>query len=267
MNAARLLVKPGSKVKLSSRDPDATHGYDKAKATEELLKHKTRMAELQEVLFAEKKHALLIVLQAMDAGGKDGTIRNVMTGMNPQGCTVTSFKAPSDEELSHDFLWRVHKGVPGKGHVTVFNRSHYEDVLIVRVHGLVPKSVWSERYDQINQFERVLDKNECKIIKFFLHISKDEQKKRLEERIADPTKWWKVNPADLEEHKKWDHYMAAYEDALRKCSTEQSPWYVIPANKKWFRNVAIVQIVVEALEQMKLQYPKPAIDPLKTLIE
>ena len=267
MNTDKLLVKPSSKVRLSGRDPSATHGYDKAKATQELQKHKARMDELQEVLFAEKKHALLIVLQAMDAGGKDGTIRNVMTGMNPQGCTVTSFKAPSAEELSHDFLWRVHKAVPGKGHVGVFNRSHYEDVLIVRVHKLVPKSVWSERYSQIATFERLVDENACKVIKFFLHISKDEQKRRLEERIGDPTKWWKVNPADLEEHKRWDDYMAAYEDALSKCSTEQAPWYIIPANRKWFRNVAIAQIVVETLEAMKMHYPKPEFDPAKTAIE
>jgi len=267
MNIGKLLVNPGSKVKLSSRDPGATLGYDKAKATEELQQHKARMAELQEILFAERKHALLIVLQAMDAGGKDGTIRNVMTGMNPQGCTVTSFKAPSAEELSHDFLWRIHRAVPGKGHVGVFNRSHYEDVLIVRVHKLVAKSVWTERYGQINHFEHVLDENDCTIIKFFLHISKDEQKRRLEERIADPTKLWKVNPTDFEEHKRWDEYMDAYEDALSKCSTDHSPWYIIPANKKWFRNVAIAQIVVETLEQMKLQYPKPAFDPSKTVIE
>lgn len=267
MNTQKLLVKPGSKLKLSAWDPGATHGYDKEKAAEEFLKHKTRMAELQEVLFAEKKHALLIVLQAMDAGGKDGTIRNVMTGMNPQGCTVTSFKIPSAEELEHDFLWRVHKAVPGKGHVGVFNRSHYEDVLIVRVHKIVPKSVWSERYSQINTFERLLAKNGVTIIKFFLHISKDEQKKRLEERIADPTKLWKVNPRDLEEHKKWPDYMKAYEDALSECSTDQAPWYVIPANKKWFRNVAIAQIICEAMEDMKMQYPKPEFDPSKPVIE
>jgi PPK2 family polyphosphate:nucleotide phosphotransferase len=267
MNTGQLLVKPGTKVKLASRDPGATGGYSKVTAPAALQKYKARMAELQEVLYAERKHALLVVLQAMDAGGKDGTIRNVMTGMNPQGCTVTSFKAPSEEELSHDFLWRIHNAVPGKGHVKVFNRSHYEDVLIVRVHKMVPKPVWSERYRHINTFERLLDINECKVVKFFLHISKDEQKKRLEERLADPTKLWKVNPRDFEEHKKWDDYMAAYEDALSKCSTSHAPWYIIPANKKWYRNVAIAQIIVETLEGMNLQYPKPAVDPAKAVIE
>jgi len=267
MKSDNLLVRPGSKLKLSSHDPGATHGYTKVKAALETERHRARMSELQEVLYAERKHALLIVLQAIDAGGKDGTIRTVMSGVNPQGCQVTSFKVPTTEELGHDFLWRTHKAVPIKGQIGIFNRSHYEDVLVVRVHNLIPKPVWTARYGYINEFERLLADSGVTILKFFLHISKDEQKKRFEQRLADPSKWWKFNPADFEERKKWDEYIAAFEDAFTQCSTKPAPWYIIPSNKKWFRNLAVSQIIVEALESLKLKYPKPDFDPSKIVIE
>lgn len=252
-----LVVPPGSRLKLGRLDPDATCGFgDKDKAAKLLTKNVERLAELQYRLYAENRRALLIVLQAMDAGGKDGTIRHVMSGMNPQGCRVTSFKAPSADELAHDFLWRIHKAVPAKGEIGVFNRSHYEDVLIVRVHNLVPESEWSERYDQINRFERILAENNVVIRKFFLHISKDEQRERLERRLKDKTRRWKVNPADFEERKLWHDYMDAYEAALSRCSTDHAPWFVIPANHKWVRNAAVSSILVETLEAMNLKLPR-----------
>jgi len=266
MNSRKLLVKPGSKVKLADHDPGATHGCTKEQALVELDKNRARMSVLQEVLYAQRRHALLIVLQAIDAGGKDGTIRTVMSGVNPQGCSVTSFKVPTDEEMGHDFLWRIHKAIPIKGQIGIFNRSHYEDVLIVRVHDLVPKSLWSLRYAHINDFERELSDHGVKILKFFLHISKDEQKRRFEARLADRSKLWKVNPLDFEERKRWDDYIAAFQDALSKCSTECAPWHIIPANKKWFRNLAVSQIVVEVLESLKMAYPKPKFDPAKVVI-
>jgi PPK2 family polyphosphate:nucleotide phosphotransferase len=187
----------------------------------------------------------------------------VMSGVNPQGCVVTSFKVPSVEEAAHDFLWRIHKAVPGNGYIGIFNRSHYEDVLVVRVHQLVPKDVWSGRYEQINEFEAMLDANNVKVLKFFLHISKDEQKKRFMERIDDPDKRWKISNADFEERKFWDDYTKAYEDALARCSTEAAPWYIIPANKKWFRNLVVSHIVVETLEEMKMKFPPPTVDVSK----
>jgi PPK2 family polyphosphate:nucleotide phosphotransferase len=263
MNSDKLLVRPRSKVNLSTRDPGATYGYTKEKAARVLGKHQARMSDLQEVLYAQKRHALLIVLQAMDAGGKDGVIRHVMSGVNPQGCDVTSFKAPTAEELGHDFLWRVHKAVPIKGQIGIFNRSHYEDVLVVRVHKLAPRTVWSARYGHINHFERLLADEGVKILKFFLHISKNEQKERFEQRLAYSSKLWKVNPTDFEERKRWDDYVAAFEDAFANCSSKHAPWYIIPSNKKWFRNLAISQIIVEALEDLKMKYPKPDFDPSK----
>jgi PPK2 family polyphosphate:nucleotide phosphotransferase len=196
----------------------------------------------------------------MDAGGKDGTIRHVMTGLNPQACRVTSFKVPSEEEARHDFLWRVHNAVPKGGEIGIFNRSHYEDVLVARVHNLVPKAVWEARYDQINEFEDMLVENNTVILKFFLHISKDEQKRRLEDRIQDPLKNWKVSEADFAERRYWNDYMAAYEDALSKCSTKRAPWYVIPANQKWFRNLAVSQIIVDRMKALKMEYPPSKID-------
>lgn len=256
------LVNPGTRVNLDECDPDYTGRFKKSgDAREALEKTIERLDKLQYLLYAENKHALLIVLQAMDAGGKDGTIRHVMRGMNPQGCRVTSFKAPSQEELDHDFLWRIHNAVPPKGEIGIFNRSHYEDVLIVRVHNLVQKSVWSKRYGQINQFEKLLAANNVRIVKFFLHISKDEQKKRFMERLSDPEKQWKFNPRDVEERQYWDDYMKAYEEALSRCSTDDAPWYVIPSNEKWYRNYAVARIIEETLEDMDMRLPKPAFDP------
>jgi len=267
MNSKKLMVKPGKKLRLADHDPDDSHGFTKELADRQLIKHRAKLDQLQELLYAGRQHALLIVLQAMDAGGKDGTIRHVMAGVNPQSCDVASFKAPTALELGHDFLWRVHKVVPIKGSIGIFNRSHYEDVLIARVHKLVPKSVWSKRYDQINDFERMLAENGVKILKFFLHISEDEQKKRFEERLADRNKRWKISPADFEERKLWDQYMVAYEAALSQCSFDWAPWYVIPANKKWFRNCAISQIIVEALESLDMEYPKITYDPAHIVIK
>ena len=213
---------------------------------------------MQTVLYAEARRSVLVVLQGIDAGGKDGTIRHVMSGLNPQGVTVTSFKVPEGEEKRHDYLWRVHRAVPEWGDIGIFNRSHYEDVLVVRVHDLVPKSVWSKRYDQINDFERMLTENGVRILKFFLLISKDEQAKRLAARLEDPTKNWKFSADDTKERKFWDDYMQAYEDAITKCSTEAAPWYVIPSNHKWFRNLAVAQILRDEMRAMKLRYPTTA---------
>jgi len=256
-----LIVKPGSKVNLSKYNPDDTFGFeDKQGAMDVIQRNTFRLGELQYLLYAENKHSLLIVLQAMDAGGKDGTVRHVMSGINPMGCTVTPFKVPSAEELDHDYLWRIHKAVPPKGEIGIFNRSHYEDVLVVRVRKLVPKPVWSPRYDQINAFENILAQNNVKIVKFFLHISKEEQKKRLQARLDDPVKHWKVARGDYVDRKYWDEYMTAFEEVLGRCSTPWAPWYVIPANKKWFRNLAVSQILVEALEELNMKFPKPAYD-------
>ncbi len=256
-----LRVKPGSKVKLSDWDPDDTLGHEKgAQSEEKTAKLLKELDSLQYLLYAEKKHAVLVVFQALDAGGKDGTIRHVMSGLNPQGCVVASFKKPSVEEMAHDFLWRVHKMVPELGMIGVFNRSHYEDVLVVRVHNLVPKEVWTGRYEQINAFEEILCQNGVSVVKFYLHISKDEQKKRFEERIEDPDRRWKLSPADFEERKCWGEYTEAYEEVLRRCSTDYAPWYVVPANKKWFRNLAVSKILVETIEDLKMKYPKPVVD-------
>jgi PPK2 family polyphosphate:nucleotide phosphotransferase len=262
-----LIVKPGEKIKLSKWDPEETLGWEKDhKMKVSLDKSLERLDKLQYLLYAEKKRAVLIVLQAIDSGGKDGTIRHVMSRVNPQGCSVTSFKKPTEEEAEHDYLWRIHKAVPSCGDIGIFNRSHYEDVLVVRVHNLVPKDVWSERYDQINQFEEFLHDNDVTILKFFLHISKDEQKKRFEQRIEDPDRQWKISEADFAERKYWNDYTKAYEDALTRCSTKHAPWYVIPANKKWFRNLAVSHIIAETMEEMNMKFPPPALDK-KTLKE
>jgi len=258
--AKELIVPANSKFRLSAVDPDATHGVDKAAAADQFEKNRKRLSVLQYLLYAEARRSFLVVLQGIDAGGKDGTIGHVMSGLNPQGVTVTSFKVPEGEEKRHDYLWRVHKAVPEYGKIGIFNRSHYEDVLIVRVHDLVSKSVWSKRYDQINDFERMLTESGVRIVKFLLYISKEEQAKRFRERIEDKAKNWKFSPDDIKEREYWDQYIEAYEDMLRKCSTEKSPWYVIPANRKWFRNLAVSEILVEALEDMDLKYPKPIAD-------
>lgn len=216
-----------------------------------------RIDELQDVLYAESKRALLIVLQATDSGGKDGTIRKVFGPVDPLGIRSVSFKAPSSLELSHDFLWRVHQAVPPKGMIGIFNRSHYEDVLIVKVRELAPKKVIEQRYDQINDFERLLAQNDVTILKFYLHISKQEQKERLQARLDEPNKHWKFNPADLKERERWDDYRDAYEIALSRCSTPEAPWFVIPADRKWYRNAVISRIIRCTLEDMDLRYPEP----------
>ncbi|MGA8553262.1 MAG: polyphosphate kinase 2 family protein [Candidatus Acidiferrales bacterium] len=255
------MVRSGRKVKLSKFDPDNTLGWSKNHAMKvSLEKNLKKLDRLQYLLYADHKHALLLIFQGLDAAGKDGTIRHVMSGVNPQGCKVTSFKAPSPEEAAHDYLWRVHHAVPPLGDIGIFNRSQYEDVLVVRVHNLVPKKVWSERYGQINQFEQFLYDNNVTILKFFLHISKNEQEKRFMERIDDPDKRWKISEADFAERKFWDDYVAAYEDALTRCSTKLAPWFIIPANKKWFRNLAVSHIIVETMQAMNLKFPPPAVD-------
>ena len=257
----QLVVAPGRRVHLAEWDPEDTRGHGKDAATEDALAQAiARLDELQYVMFADHRHALLVVLQGMDAAGKDGTIRHVMAGLNPQGCRVTAFKRPSAEEAEHDFLWRIHRAVPAKGDIAIFNRSHYEDVLVARVRKLVPREVWSARYEQINGFEALLAQNGVTVVKFFLHINEAEQKRRFEERLKDPTKQWKLEPEDFEDRKYWDDYTAAYEDALGHCSTDAAPWFVIPANKKWFRNLAVSRILVHALERLDLKFPKPSFD-------
>jgi PPK2 family polyphosphate:nucleotide phosphotransferase len=255
----RLLVAPGKKTKLSDIDPDDTLGLKNDEKSQKMLqKLIARLDELQYLLYASKKYSLLIVLQGIDGAGKDGTIRHVMSGVNPQGCRVTSFKAPSAEEAAHDFLWRIHNAIPDRGEIGIFNRSHYEDVLVVRVHKLVPESIWSRRYKEINRFERILAENNVKILKFYLHISKEEQKKRFQQRLEDRTKWWKLSPTDFQERRYWNDYMDAYEDVLRYCSTPWAPWYIIPANKNWFRNLAVSHIIVKTLEDLNMKFPKPS---------
>jgi len=251
------MVPPDKKIELAKFDPADTLDYENDHKTEaKLEKTIKRLDELQNLLYAERKRALLVVLQGMDAAGKDGTIRHVMSGVNPQGCSVTSFKVPNSEELAHDFLWRIHKAVPEKGMIGIFNRSQYEDVLVVRVHNLVPKEVWKARYDEINRFERNLGENDVKILKFFLHISREEQQKRFRERLNDPHKKWKFSKADAAERKRWDDYITAYEAVLSRCSTEYAPWFIIPSDHKWFRNLAISRIIVETLEEFDMHYPK-----------
>ena len=261
-------AEPGKKVDLSDHDPGYRRDFDGRKdAKSALKKNVERLRELQYLLYAEDRRALLIVLQAMDAGGKDGTIRRVMGPINPQGCRVTSFKAPSDEELAHDYLWRVHKAVPRRGMIGVFNRSHYEDVLVVRVRELVAKSVWSKRYEHINAFEKLLADNDVHILTFFLHISRAEQLERFKKRLEDPRKQWKANPQDFEERKLWDDYMRAYEDALTKCSTEHAPWFIIPSDCKWYRNLVVSQIIVETLEGLDMKLPEAEFDVSDIVVE
>jgi len=251
------MVKPGQKTHLVARDPNDTGDFaDKSEARKALKQARKELVELQERLYAEDKHKVLIVLQAMDTGGKDGTIKNVMRGVNPQGCQVASFKVPTPEELAHDFLWRVHSRVPGRRFIAIFNRSHYEDVLVVRVHNMVPEDVWRQRYEQINNFEKLLADTGTLILKFYLHISKDEQKRRLEARRDTPEKRWKFAVGDLKERAYWDDYMQAYEEALTRCSTSWAPWYVVPANKKWYRDLVVARILVDKLKALDMHYPQ-----------
>jgi PPK2 family polyphosphate:nucleotide phosphotransferase len=262
-----ILVSPGTQVNLSDYDAGSTGDFHKKSAARSTLRDNVkRLQALQDVMWAEGKHALLIVLQALDAGGKDGTIKHVMRGVNPQGCQVTSFKVPTDEELDHDYLWRIHKAVPRRGYIGIFNRSHYEDVLVVRVHSLVPEAVWQQRYEQINHFEKLLAHSGTTILKFFLHVSKEEQKKRFEERLRDPKKNWKFSAGDVKEREHWDEYIRAYEDALSKCSTSWAPWHIVPANHKWYRNLVISQTIVEALEKLDMHFPPPLPDADKIVI-
>jgi PPK2 family polyphosphate:nucleotide phosphotransferase len=248
-------------VQLKDLDPGFTDKHKaKHSALQQVEEFQQKMDALQFRLYAEQKRSLLICLQAPDAGGKDGVVRHVIGSLNPQGCRVASFKQPSADELAHDFLWRVERQVPRRGEVVIFNRSHYEDVLVVRVHDLVPKQVWSQRYEQINDFERRLITNGTHIIKFFLHISKEEQLERFKQRLDDPERHWKISEADYSEREYWDSYEAAYEDALSKCSTEDAPWFVIPSDHKWFRDLAISQIIVETMEGLGIELPKPTVD-------
>ena len=245
-------VDPGSKVRLKDYDPGYTAKHsDRASADKELQELSDELSELQELLAAAQHHGMLIVLQGMDTSGKDGTIRHVLSHVNPQGCYVVSFKVPTAEELAHDFLWRVHKVTPAKGVMGVFNRSHYEDVLIARVHNLVPEKVWSERYAEINHFEHVLASSSVIILKFFLYISKDEQERRLLAREQDLDKAWKASAADWVERKYWDDYQQAYEDALSKCSTDEAPWYIVPADHKWYRNLAVAHTIVHEMRKYR----------------
>ncbi len=256
-----LRVEPGHKVRLGRLDADETGDFrDRGEAEALLRKDLERLAVLQERLYAEDRRALLVVFQAMDTGGKDGAIRHVFTGVNPAGCQVTRFKVPSAEEADHDFLWRIHHAVPNRGNIGIFNRSQYEDVLVVRVHNLVPPSVWKARYDQINRFERHLSETGTRILKFFLHIDKAEQKRRLQARLDDPDKRWKFSKTDLQERKRWSDYQAAYEDALTRCSTPWAPWHIIPANRKWFRNLAVARTLVATLEEMDPRPPRIHLD-------
>jgi len=259
LDTARYLVPPGSRVDLSQHHPDAKTGFEggKSEGKAALPGYNKRLNALQHRLWAESARSVLVVIQAMDTGGKDGTIRHVFTGVNPQGVRVTNFGKPSERELARDYLWRVHKNTPHDGIIKIFNRSHYEDVLVVRVHGLVPEDQWSKRYRHIREFERMLTDEGTTIVKLFLHISKDEQRERLQARLDEPDKNWKFNQDDLGKRALWDEYQKAYEDALSETSTECAPWYVIPANRKWYRNLVVSSILIESLERMDPQFPEP----------
>ncbi len=254
-------VKSGAKIDLEDFDAQwKPKGLDRKAAEKQLSALTKRLCELQNLMYAEDKRSLLVVLQGRDAAGKDGTIRHVFGPVNPQGCSVTSFKVPSKLEASHDFLWRCHLAAPARGRIGVFNRSHYEDVLVVRVHDLVPKAVWSKRYDQINAFESLLAAGGTTILKFYLHIDPDEQLERFKKRIDNPRKNWKISGADYSERPHWDSYTRAFEDALSKGSSPRAPWFVIPANRKWLRNLVIADIVVNAMEKLKMAYPQPSVE-------
>ena len=261
----QLTVKPGQKVRLADFDPNHDGGIDKKQGEKEAREHVEALGQLSYRLYAENARALLLVLQGMDTSGKDGTIRTVMAGVDPQSCQVVSFKQPSAEELDHDFLWRIHRQTPGRGNIGIFNRSHYEDVLVVRVHELVPKDVWRGRYEMINAFEKLLVDGGTTIVKVWLHISKEEQQERLQARLDDPTKRWKFNAGDLDERKLWDQYQDAAEDLLTLCNTDHAPWHIVPADRKWHRNLVVARLLRETLERMDPQFPKadPALDGLK----
>jgi len=253
------MINPNSKINLSKFDPEDDQLFkgNKEEGEDKILKLNEKLEILQEKMFAEHKHKVLIILQAMDTGGKDGVIRRVFDGVNPQGVRVAAFKVPSQNELDHDYLWRVHQQVPAKGEMVIFNRSHYEDVLVVRVHNIVPEEIWQKRYEQINHFEKLIAEEGTMILKFYLHISKEEQRTRLLARLDEPDKNWKFNPGDLKERELWKDYLKAYEDAIERTSTAWAPWFVIPANKKWYRDLVISQILVDQLESLDMKYPEP----------
>ena len=253
----RLIVRPGAKVDLGAIDPKDTFGWTKEAAGPAVVEDLARLTDLQERLWAERKRKVLIVLQGMDAAGKGGTVEHVMGALNPLGCAVHGFKVPTEVELAHDFLWRVHARTPGDGEIAIFDRSHYEDVLVVRVAGLAPRERWRARYDEINAFEATLAAERTTILKFFLHIGRDEQRERLQARVDDPDKRWKFRMGDLESRSRWDDYRAAYEDALSRCSTAAAPWFIVPADRKWFRNLAVARILAETLEGLDPRFPPP----------
>lgn len=280
MNIEKFLVPEGARLDLKNHQTDDTGDYkDKTAAVEDLRNNVARLAELQDVLYAENRHALLIIFQAMDAAGKDGAIKHVMSGLNPQGCEVTSFKQPSAEELDHDFLWRTSKRVPERGRIGIFNRSYYEDVLIVRVHPEIlrlaqlpekvetDKNIWKKRFLQIKNFENYLSENGVHVLKFFLHVSKEEQKNRFLSRIETPEKNWKFSAGDAKERAFWNDYMQAYTDAMQNTSTENAPWYVIPADKKWFTRVAVSEVIIKKMQSLNLQYPKISDVQRQSLLE
>lgn len=261
MKTALVTARPGKKIRLSKIDPGGYASATKEKALARVEKLREKLLRWQEVFYAEHRRSLLIIFQAMDTGGKDGSVKNLCAGLDPAGLHITSFKAPTAEELDHDFLWRIHRATPGKGIIGIWNRSHYEDVLVARVHKLVEKKVWEERYDQINRFEKNLHENGTTILKFMLHISKDEQKRRLQARLEDPEKRWKFNPGDIKERALWDDYQEAYEDAINCCTTDHAPWHIVPADNKWARNLAIIERVVRAFKEMGPRFPKLSFDP------
>jgi PPK2 family polyphosphate:nucleotide phosphotransferase len=257
----KFVVEPDAKVRLAKIDPSYTgkHKSDD-KALPEIQKNVERMEKLQYLLYADGNRSLLVVLQSLDAGGKDGTVRHVFSGMNPQGTFVFSFKKPTQEEAAHDFLWRAHRRAPGKGEVVIFNRSYYEDVLVVRAHKLVPRSVWSKRYELINDFETMLSRDNTTILKFYLHISPQEQLERFKQRLDDPVRRWKISESDYTERELWPKYMKAYEDAVALTSTKRAPWYIIPSDRKWFRSLAVSQIIADTMDEMGLKLPLTHVD-------
>ena len=254
-------VKPGSKLRLNDLDQAYKGEHESSEAAKQETEHcREKLAHQQALLYAERKHSVLVVLQALDAGGKDGTVNHVFTALNPQGTAVVGFKQPTPAELDHDFLWRVHPHAPGHGEVAIFNRSHYEDVLVTRAHKLIDKATWTARYERICEFETGLTDNGTTILKFFLHISKEEQLARFAERLKDPKRNWKISESDYTERALWDDYIAAFEDAIIATSTREAPWYVIPSNHKWFRNLAVSQIMADKMEALGMAFPKPTVD-------
>jgi PPK2 family polyphosphate:nucleotide phosphotransferase len=262
-----LRVWPGDKIRLAHIDPGAKPRLSREDADEQIEQLRERLLELQQALYAENQRSLLIVVQAMDTGGKDGAIKKICSGLDPNGVQLTNFKVPTPEERARDFLWRVHAAAPRKGSIGIWNRSHYEDVLVPRVHGQIDDEVWRERCEDINAFERLLTRNGVVLLKFFLHISKEEQKCRLEARLRDPQKLWKFNLGDLKERARWEEYQQAYEQAITTCSTEWAPWHIVPADRKWARNLQLLEVIVSALEEMNPQYPKPDFDPAEIVVE